>query len=64
MAGNRVGDQRERVLTRVAVFLNRDDLKRAAALLHAREARRIAPSLPGLALLQARLLYTSTANIR
>ncbi len=33
MAGNRVGDQRERVLTRVAVFLNRDDLKRAAAAL-------------------------------
>ena len=33
MAGNRVGDQRERVLTRVAVFLNRDDLKRAGVAL-------------------------------
>ena len=33
MARNRASDQRERVLSRVAVFLNRDDLKRAAVAL-------------------------------
>lgn len=35
MAGNRAGEQRDKVLGRVAVFLNRGDLRRAASALEA-----------------------------